>query len=266
MSSPEWVADETGPSLERLGARHGLLKGQAEQLAAILTGLAGDELAPTTVREPAHAADVHLADSLVALELELVRDATQIVDIGAGAGFPGLPLAVALSHSNVTLVDSQARKCAFIERVVAAAQIGNAEVVCARAEDWPEGIGEHDLVLARAVAAQPIVLEYAAPLLRVGGALVDWRGRRDPEDERLALEAAGLLGLRRDSIRRVEPYEGVRDHHLHVYVKAWETPERFPRRAGMASKKPLTARAKARRDVECLPLEQPTKPLDDDRR
>jgi 16S rRNA (guanine527-N7)-methyltransferase len=106
-------------------------------------------------------------------------------------------------------------------------------------EEWSEGIGVHDVVLARAVAAQPIVLEYAAPLLRLGGALVDWRGKRDAEEERVAGEAAELLGLRRDSIRRVEPYEGVRDHHLHTYVKVRETPDRFPRRVGMAGKKPL---------------------------
>jgi 16S rRNA (guanine527-N7)-methyltransferase len=233
------VKPETSPSLAALVTRYGLTESQAEQLASLLTCLATDELAPTTVREPACAVNVHLADSLVALELELVRDAGKIADIGAGAGFPGLPLAVALPRSEVRLVESQARKCAFIERVEAAAAIDNAEAVCARVEEWPEGIGAHDIVLARAVAPQPIVLEYAAPLLRLGGALVDWRGQRDSQEERAAIDAAELLGLSRESIRRVEPFEGVRDHHLHVYVKARETPDRFPRRVGMARKKPL---------------------------
>lgn len=226
-------------SLECLGGRFGLSSEQCEQLEQVVVALAMDEHAPTTVREPALAVDVHLADSLVALDLERVREASQIADIGAGAGFPGLPLAVALPHSKVRLVEGQARKCAFIERVEAAAQIENAEVVCARVEEWPEGTGAHDVVVARAVAAQSIVLEYAAPLLRLGGSLIDWRGRRDPDEELLALKAAELLGLRLDSIRRVEPYEGVRDHHLHVYAKVHETPARFPRRVGMAKKKPL---------------------------
>jgi 16S rRNA (guanine527-N7)-methyltransferase len=233
------VKHEIPLALERLTSRYGLTGSQSQQLASLLAHLASDELAPTTVREPAHATDVHLADSLVALELELVRGAGQIADIGAGAGFPGLPLAVALPASRVRLVDSQARKCAFIERVEVAARIENAEIVCARVEEWPEGIGVHDLVLARAVGPQPVVLEYAAPLLRLGGALVDWRGQRDPEEERAAIEAADLLGLKRESIRRVEPFEGVRNHHLHIYVKARETPDRFPRRAGTARKKPL---------------------------
>jgi 16S rRNA (guanine527-N7)-methyltransferase len=226
-------------SLKRLGGRYELSDDQLDRLTVILRALIDDDLAPTSVREPSQAIDVHVSDSLVALELEIVRAAGKMVDIGAGAGFPGMPLAVALPGAEVKLVDSQARKCAFMERVLAAATVDNAEAVCARVEEWPEGIGGHDLVLARAVAPQAIVLEYAAPLLRLGGALVDWRGRRDPEEERVAVETAELLGLRRDSVRRVEPFEGVRDHHLHTYLKVGETPDRFPRRAGMARKKPL---------------------------
>jgi 16S rRNA (guanine527-N7)-methyltransferase len=226
-------------AIERFGDRYGLSDRQLAQLADMLSAVAFDEVAPTSVREPAKAVDVHLADSLVALELERVREAREIADIGAGAGFPGLPLAVALPESKVRLVESQARKCAFIERVEALVGIENAEAVCARVEEWPEGIGAHDLVLARAVAPQPIVLEYAAPLLRLGGTLVDWRGRRGAEEERAGLEAAEILGLERKSLLRVEPFEGARDLHLHVWVKSRETPDRFPRRAGTARKKPL---------------------------
>ncbi len=239
MSPQTHSEDDVRSLLPGLAARHGLSKGQADQLGSILTALAADELAPTTVREPEHALDVHLADSLVALELELVCDAGRIADIGAGAGFPGLPLAVALPSAEVKLVESHARKCGFIEGVMEVSGIENTEVVCARAEQWPEGIGAHDLVVARAVGPQPVVLEYAAPLLRMGGALVDWRGQRNPEEERSAAAAAELLGLRLESIERAQPYEGVRDHHLHVYLKVEETPERFPRRAGVARKKPL---------------------------
>jgi 16S rRNA (guanine527-N7)-methyltransferase len=235
----EGVPTDIRALLARFEMRYGLSTGQLDQLTEILSALSLDEHAPTAVREPSQAVDVHLADSLVALELEIVREAGEIADMGAGAGFPGLPLAVALPRSRVRLVESQARKSAFIERVRGAAQLENAEAVCARVEEWPEGIGAHDVALARAVAPQPIVLEYAAPLLRLGGALVDWRGGRDPEEERVALEAAELLGLKRDSIRRVEPYEGVRDHHMHLYLKVRETPDRFPRRVGMARKKPL---------------------------
>jgi 16S rRNA (guanine527-N7)-methyltransferase len=233
------VVADTRVALRRLSERYGLSEGQVDQLTKILSALTLDELAPTTVREPVDALDVHLADSLIALDLEVVRNASTVADIGAGAGFPGLPLAVTLPRSEIKLVESQARKCAFIERVIVDAGIDNAEAVCARVEEWPEGIGAHEVVLARAVAPQPIVLEYAAPLLRLDGVLVDWRGRRNPEEEWAAARACEVLGLRRESIERVVPYDGVRDHHLHVYAKTEETPNRFPRRAGMARKKPL---------------------------
>jgi 16S rRNA (guanine527-N7)-methyltransferase len=221
--------------------RYGLSDQQLSRLARILDALAGDEQAPTTVRDPRQAVDVHLADSLAAVELEVVREARLIADVGSGAGFPGLPLAVALPDAKVRLVDSQARKSAFVQRVAALAGIENAHAVCARVEEWPEGIEAHDLVLARAVAAQPVVLEYAAPLLSLGGRLLDWRGRRDTEEERSAVEAGEVLGLTREWVGRVEPFEGVRDHHLHLFRKVSETPDRFPRRSGMARKRPLAA-------------------------
>jgi 16S rRNA (guanine527-N7)-methyltransferase len=233
--------DAASSRLRQLAEQYGLGDRAHDQLATLLTALAGDEHAPTAVRDPDRSIDVHVADSLVALELEAVRRSRVIADLGAGAGFPGLVLAVALPDSEVRLVESQARKCAFIERAIAEARLENARVICARAEEWHGGMGEHDLLVVRALAPQPVVLEYAAPLLRLGGSLVDWRGRRVRTQEDAASRAAQELGLRRVEIRRVEPFEQVIDHHLHVFVKAEETPERFPRRAGIARKRPLGA-------------------------
>jgi 16S rRNA (guanine527-N7)-methyltransferase len=221
--------------------RYGLDDRQGGQLGAILQGLTAVPWSPTAVRDPVTAVDVHLADSLVALDIDALQAAQGIADLGAGAGFPGLALAVALPRSSLSLVESQARKCLFMEKLCARAEIPNAHVVCARAEEWVEGLGNNDVVLARALAGMAVVLEYAAPLLRVGGMLVDWRGRRDRVAEGSALRAAQLLGLQLAEIRRVEPFEGARNHHLHLYVKDRETPEGFPRRAGMARKRPLAS-------------------------
>jgi 16S rRNA (guanine527-N7)-methyltransferase len=225
--------------LTKLGERYGLGGGQLAQLSTILDALKNDAYAPTTVIDTHEAVNVHLADSLAALEIVAVGEARRIADIGSGAGFPGLALAVALPSAEVNLVESQRRKCEFLERVCLAAAVENARVVPARAEEWGDGSSHHDLVVARALAAQPVVLEYAAPLLKVGGALVDWRGKRMPEEEDLADRAAEALGLRRTEVRRVVPFAGARDHHLHVFVKVEETPARFPRRAGVARKRPL---------------------------
>jgi 16S rRNA (guanine527-N7)-methyltransferase len=216
-----------------------LSPGQLGQLAAVLQVLADDERAPTAIRDIGQAVRLHLADSLVALELDAIRAAANLADLGAGAGFPGLALAIALPAVSVSLVDSQRRTCEFLERVCAQAGIENAHVVWSRAEQWREGVSRNDAVLARALAPQPVVLEYAAPLLRLGGTLVDWRGRRVRSEEEASSTAAALLGLELVEVKRVEPFEGATDRHLHLYVKVHETPERFPRRAGMARKRPL---------------------------
>jgi 16S rRNA (guanine527-N7)-methyltransferase len=215
--------------------------GQLEQLAAILRELETAERAPTTVRDPREAADAHLADSLVGLDFEEVRSARTIADLGSGAGFPGAVLAVALPHARVSLVESQRRKCEFVQALCVHARIANAQVVCARVEDWEQGAAASDAVVARALAAQPVVLEYAAPLLKVGGALVDWRGKRNEAEETAAAVAAQTLGLRLREIRHVQPFARARDRHVHVFVKCEQTPARFPRRAGIARKRPLAA-------------------------
>jgi 16S rRNA (guanine527-N7)-methyltransferase len=229
----------TGLIEDRFGARYGLLPGQLSQLQELLLALAEDEHSPTAVRELAHAVDVHVADSLVGMDVEAIRRASKIADLGAGAGFPGLALAVALPNAELTLVESQRRKCEFLHRAIARASIENAHVACARAEEWSDGLAANDVVVVRALASQPVALEYAAPLLRVGGALVDWRGVRNGDEERAALRAGEELGMDLVDIRRVEPFAGARDHHLHQFVKTRDTPERFPRRAGVARKRPL---------------------------
>jgi 16S rRNA (guanine527-N7)-methyltransferase len=189
---------------------------------------------------------VHVADSRSGLEVpDLVR-ARRIADVGAGAGFPGLVLAIDLPSAQVDLIESAGRKAAVIDRLIQAAKIGNARSVVARAEDWarlppPLGGGReaYDVVTARAVASLAVLVEYAAPLLRDGGVLVAWKGARDAGEEQLGRGAADELGLRAEDVLRVEPFAGARERHLHVFRKVEPTPERFPRRAGMAAKRPL---------------------------
>ena len=220
--------------------RWSLPPGAADRLDRLVGLISSDGSAPTTVQEPARVLDDHLADSLVALELRdvLWREA-EIADLGAGAGFPGLPLAIALPGSRLALVESNARKCQFLTRAAARCELGNVEVVRERAELWRAGVDRCDVVVARALAPLPVVAEYAAPLLRVGGSLVAWRGRRDPADEAAAARAALQLGLEPRAPVAVEPYPAAEHRHLHVLVKVAETPAKFPRRPGVAHKHPL---------------------------
>ncbi|MGH2887900.1 MAG: 16S rRNA (guanine(527)-N(7))-methyltransferase RsmG [Solirubrobacteraceae bacterium] len=224
-----------------LAKRYGLPSRAVTQLRAFHRLLVEDPLAPTAIRDPLKAVDDHLADSLVGLEFEAVRDARRLADIGSGAGLPGLPLAIALPEARVALVESASRRSAFLERAVAAAEATNAVVVNARAEAWPEGIAAFDVVTARALAPLPVVAEYAAPLLLVGGVLVAWRGKRNPRDEDAAVRAAAQTGLEPIEIRHMQPFPGAEHRYLHLMSKVTETPLGFPRRPGMALKRPLGA-------------------------
>jgi 16S rRNA (guanine527-N7)-methyltransferase len=228
--------------LHELARQYGLGPTAREHLARLLVIQAEDPTASTTVKDPAVAVDRHVADSLSALELPVVRDARRIADIGSGAGWPGFALAAALPEARVFLVESAVRHCRYLERAGADAGFENVEVVHARVEEWPDGIGAHDLVTARALAALPVICEYAAPLLADGGSLVAWKGAVTDEEAADGRAAAAELGLAPADVRGVAPYPGARDHTLHVFRKIARTPPRFPRRPGIATKRPLSAR------------------------
>jgi 16S rRNA (guanine527-N7)-methyltransferase len=226
--------------LEEVAAGAGLGQGAAEKLAALLRLVRDDPRAATSVRAPAQAVDVHVADSLSALPF-LDGAGGRAADVGSGAGFPGLPLAIARPGLHVDLLEATKRKCDFLEAAARDLELGNVDVVHARAEDWGSGAGaaRYGAVLARAVASLATLAEYAAPLLAMGGTLLAWKGARDGPEERQAASAAAQLGLRPHGVERVNPYPDSRGHHLHLYEKVRLTPPGFPRRAGMARKQPL---------------------------
>jgi 16S rRNA (guanine527-N7)-methyltransferase len=232
--------------LAELARRYELRAPAVAGLNALLELLEADPHAPTTVREPGRAVDVHVADSLVALELAPVRAAGVLADLGAGGGFPGLPLALALPETEVHLVESNGRKCAFLERAVEASGARNTRVVRARAEEWTGGHGRCDVVVARALAPLAVLAEYAAPLLRMDAAMVAWKGRLDAGELDSAAAAAEVLGLGPPEVRRVAPYPDAGERHLVCLPKRAPTPDRFPRRAGVARKRPLGGALRAK--------------------
>jgi 16S rRNA (guanine527-N7)-methyltransferase len=225
--------------LSTLARRYDLDGAAVPRLVAVWNHLTEGDRAPTAVRGKHEVLNRHLADSLAGLEVVAVRQATRVADLGSGAGLPGVVLAAAMPDSEVHAIESQQSKCAYIAALVAAARLPNVRIVCSRAEDWAPGSGAHDLVVARALAAQPVVLEYAAPLLALGGYLVEWRGRRDRDEESRGDAAAARLGLSRQEVRAVTPFAGAEARHLHVFVKSADTPPEFPRRAGVATRRPL---------------------------
>jgi 16S rRNA (guanine527-N7)-methyltransferase len=224
------------------------------RLQPVLRLLAADPASVSSVRDPERAWQVHVADSLSGLEL--VGHPPRIADLGSGAGFPGLVLAAALPGSAVDLIESVGRKCAFIGRAIETAELDNARAVCARAEIWagepdPGGGREaYDVVTARAVGRLSTLAELASPLLRDGGALVAWKGRRDAEEEAELERAAEALAIAVEEVRPATPYAGSKNRHLHLLRKTGPTPAGLPRRAGMAKKRPWGAAAPSRPGAE----------------
>jgi 16S rRNA (guanine527-N7)-methyltransferase len=209
-------------------------------LETVLALLAEERASVSSVTDPPQAWRVHVEDSLTGLEVESLSEAKRIADVGAGAGFPGLVLAVALPSARVDLVESVGRKCEFMQRAIAAAQIGNAEVLNARSEELASAAGReaYDAVTARAVGRLSTLAELASPLLREGGVLVGWKGRRDPEEDAELARAAAGLAMRPERVLEAGPYAGSRHRHLHVIRKVGPTPAGLPRRPGMAKKRP----------------------------
>lgn len=238
-------------TLEELAERYQLSERAPDQLLGLLAALAEEGDPQTTVSDPARALDVHLRDSLVALDLPAACEARTVVDIGAGAGFPGLPLAIALPAARVDLVESASRKTAIIDRLAAAAEINNARAVTARAEEWAAGEGAacYDLATARAVAPLSVLVEYAAPLLRPAGLLVAWKGSPDADEVDAGVVAASQIGLEPLAAVPVAPYPGTRSLKLYLYSKVRDTPPEFPRRPGMAAKRPLAAKNRVKRPL-----------------
>jgi 16S rRNA (guanine527-N7)-methyltransferase len=227
------------PGIAALVGRYRLPPGAAAKLESLLELLVADPLAPTAIRDAGAAINDHLADSLVALELEPLHRCRAVVDIGSGAGLPGLPLAIARPRAAFMLLESARRKCSFLERAIETVGLTNVEVVNDRAELWYEGLGRYDLATARALAPLEVVVEYAAPLLRRGGVLAVWRGQRDPDAERAAQRAAVALGMGAWEVLPVVPYAGAKHRHIYLTSKVRETPPGFPRRPGTALKRPL---------------------------
>ncbi len=228
-------------SIDALVAAHALPPQAGPRLATLLELLA-DPGAPTSVHDPVQGLRVHLADSLAGLDVAELRAAQHVADLGAGGGLPGLVLAAALPAARVALVESARRKCEFLRTAAAAMELENVDVVWARVEEWRDGAERCDVVCARALASLAVLCEYAAPLLAPGGVLVAWKGAVEATEADDAAAAAEHLGLAAEPVRSVVPFPGSERRTLHVLRKIGPTPPGYPRRPGMATKRPLTAK------------------------
>jgi 16S rRNA (guanine527-N7)-methyltransferase len=216
------------------------LSGPAREKLETVLALLAEERASVSSVVDERAWQVHVADSFTGLEVPALAAAKRIADVGAGAGFPGLVLAVVLPQAQLDLVESVGRKCEFMRRAIAAAGIGNATVRNARSEELAAGGGReaYDVVTARAVGRLSTLAELASPLLKPNGVLVAWKGRHDAEEEAQLERASEALAMAPEAILDVGNRAGSEHRHLHVIRKIGPTPSNLPRKPGIAKKRP----------------------------
>jgi 16S rRNA (guanine527-N7)-methyltransferase len=210
-----------------------------EKLETVLALLAEERASVSSVVDQ-RAWRVHVLDSLTGLEVPDLRAAERVADVGAGAGFPGLALAVALPEAQVDLIESVTRKCEFMRRSAEEAGITNVTVRNTRSEDWAAAKGReaYDAVTARAVGRLSTLAELASPLLKPKGLLVAWKGKRDADEEQQLERASEALAMRPETILDVGNRAGSAHRHLHVIRKTGPTPANLPRKPGIAKKRP----------------------------
>jgi len=186
----------------------------------------------------------HFLDSLSCLQvLTSLPPQPRCIDIGAGAGFPGLPLKMARPEWRLTLLESNRKKVLFLEHIVKELALQGVEIVRGRAEELgrqAEHRETYEVGFARAVASLPVLLEYALPLLKLGGIFVALKGAEIGEEVQGAQAAMQVLGAELKGVREVQLPGLDLGRHVVVVEKVAPTPQKYPRRAGIPAKRPLT--------------------------
>lgn len=183
----------------------------------------------------------HFLDSLSIVKVADLTEIRSVIDIGAGAGFPGIPLKIAYPHLSVCLVDSVRKKVAFMEHITKVLGLADTKAVFSRSEDLPPDMRESfDMAVSRAVAELSVLSEYCMPYVRVNGRFIAYKGGNIDEEINASLNAIKILGGRIEKKIEFElPGTDIK-RSLVVIRKTERTPAAFPRRAGMAKKKPLS--------------------------
>jgi 16S rRNA (guanine527-N7)-methyltransferase len=196
----------------------------------------------TAIRDEIGIQRKHFLDSLTSVPLIRKMNASRIIDIGTGAGFPGIPIKIVFPTLEVTLVESVGRKADFCKLVAQEIGLQGVNVIIGRAEEIgmnPAHREKYDIALARAVAIMPTLAEYLLPLVKIGGIAIAQKGNGAQQEAQSAERAIRLLGGNLQKVIEIK-YNGLTEkRYLVVIKKISATPNQFPRRVGLAAKRPL---------------------------
>lgn len=198
----------------------------------------------TAITEPEAVAVKHMVDSVSCWQPDIFFPGCKVIDVGTGAGFPGLPLKIFQPEMKLTLLDSLNKRVKFLQCVADALQLSDTEVIHARAE---EGARQkkyreaYDIAVSRAVARLPVLCEYCLPYVKQGGWFIALKGMQYQEESEEAVRAIEVLG---GKIEKTLPVKlpGLADQRAVIYIKkVKKTPAAYPRKAGTPEKNPLQA-------------------------
>lgn len=232
--------------LERASALYGLLlnEKQIEKFGIYYRLLIewNAKMNLTAITEPREVAVKHIVDSLTALRGIEERDSLRLIDVGTGAGFPGIPLKIVRPDLKLTLLDSLKKRVHFLEAVVEALGLEGAECLHGRAEEAARQSAlreRFDIAASRAVARLPVLAEYLLPFVHIGGTAIALKGLHSEEEAKEAERAVKILGGRAiESIPVALP--GLSDKRAVLVIKKERpTPKAYPRKAGKPAKEPL---------------------------
>ncbi|MFX4262963.1 16S rRNA (guanine(527)-N(7))-methyltransferase RsmG [Pelotomaculum propionicicum] len=184
----------------------------------------------------------HLIDSLTCFKAVDVKTGARVLDVGSGAGFPGMPMAIFRTDLQITLLEATEKRVKFLNMAITGLGLQNVKAVHARAEDFGRGNvfrDKYDVVVSRAVAPLAVLAEYCLPHLKAGGVFIAMKGPKTQEEIKTAQNALAVLGgAVKEAVDIHLPCTGD-ERVLVVISKIKATPDTYPRRAGIPAKKPL---------------------------